>query len=162
MVKPAISLESALTKVLVEEEEDLAVVVALEVTPAEAAEDKNVTSVAKLATSHVTVPRGVLAATEVEDTLVEADMVVDTAAVAEEDKPATPAVDTATCLATALRAKSATTVSLGSLPNLEFFVNQTAGGEVGHLSRDCPQEASSERVCYKCKQPGHVQAACPN
>ena len=54
------------------------------------------------------------------------------------------------------------------------------GGEVGHLSRDCPAEPSSERVCYKvylteqhsrftactnisqCKQPGHVQAACPN
>jgi len=36
------------------------------------------------------------------------------------------------------------------------------GGEVGHLSRDCPSESSSERVCYKCKQPGHVQAACPN
>ena len=54
------------------------------------------------------------------------------------------------------------------------------GGEVGHLSRDCPSEPSSERVCYKvylseqhsrstactnisqCKQPGHVQAACPN
>ena len=36
------------------------------------------------------------------------------------------------------------------------------GGEVGHLSRDCPSEPSSERVCYKCKQPGHVQASCPN
>ena len=23
------------------------------------------------------------------------------------------------------------------------------GGEVGHLSRDCPSEPSSERVCYK-------------
>ncbi|KAH9826404.1 zinc knuckle domain protein, partial [Teratosphaeria destructans] len=39
---------------------------------------------------------------------------------------------------------------------------RAAGGEVGHLSRECPSEASSERVCYKCKQPGHVQAACPN
>lgn len=36
------------------------------------------------------------------------------------------------------------------------------GGEVGHVSRDCPSEARGERVCYKCKQPGHVQAACPN
>ena len=36
-----------------------------------------------------------------------------------------------------------------------------SGGEVGHLSRDCPSEASSERVCYKCKEPGHLQAACP-
>ncbi|KAF4635778.1 hypothetical protein G7Y89_g2329 [Cudoniella acicularis] len=29
-------------------------------------------------------------------------------------------------------------------------------GEVGHLSRDCPSETSSERTCYKCKQPGPV------
>ncbi|KAI4239139.1 MAG: hypothetical protein L6R40_005572 [Gallowayella cf. fulva] len=36
------------------------------------------------------------------------------------------------------------------------------GGEVGHLSRDCPSEPTSERVCYKCKQPGHIQATCPN
>lgn len=36
------------------------------------------------------------------------------------------------------------------------------GGEVGHVSRDCTTEARGERVCYKCKQPGHVQAACPN
>ncbi|KAJ5584110.1 zinc knuckle domain-containing protein [Penicillium hispanicum] len=38
----------------------------------------------------------------------------------------------------------------------------TIGGEVGHVSRDCTTEARGERVCYKCKQPGHVQAACPN
>ncbi|CAG7921836.1 unnamed protein product [Penicillium olsonii] len=36
------------------------------------------------------------------------------------------------------------------------------GGEVGHVSRDCPTEAKGERMCYKCKQPGHVQSACPN
>ncbi|KAL6720108.1 hypothetical protein ACLMJK_002029, partial [Lecanora helva] len=37
-------------------------------------------------------------------------------------------------------------------------VTLAAGGEVGHLSRDCPSEPTSERVCYKCKQPGHLQA----
>ncbi|KAL2836548.1 hypothetical protein BJX68DRAFT_250584 [Aspergillus pseudodeflectus] len=36
------------------------------------------------------------------------------------------------------------------------------GGEVGHVSRDCPTEAKGERVCYNCKQPGHIQSACPN
>ncbi|KMU80797.1 cellular nucleic acid binding protein [Coccidioides immitis RMSCC 3703] len=36
------------------------------------------------------------------------------------------------------------------------------GGETGHVSRDCTTEGKGERVCYKCKQPGHVQAACPN
>ena len=63
---------------------------------------------------------------------------------------------------------------------LRFLGLMITGGEVGHLSRDCPSEPSSERVCYKvrlteqhfrftactkisqCKQPGHVQAACPN
>lgn len=29
-------------------------------------------------------------------------------------------------------------------------------------SKDCTQELSTERVCYKCKQPGHVQSDCPN
>jgi hypothetical protein len=74
---------------------------------------------------------------------------------------------------TVLKARSATTVStdhiLASLPpvaspkihKLTFFFC-ISGGEVGHVSRDCPTEASGERVCYKCKQPGHVQAACPN
>lgn len=42
------------------------------------------------------------------------------------------------------------------LQTADFFL----GGEVGHVSRDCPTEARGERVCYKCKQPGHVQAAC--
>ena len=49
--------------------------------------------------------------------------------------------------------------SLDSPLNLQ--ANGRSGGEVGHLSRDCPTEASSERVCYKCKQPGHIQSACP-
>ena len=39
--------------------------------------------------------------------------------------------------------------------------NNLLGGETGHLSRDCPSEITQERVCYRCKQPGHVQAACP-
>ena len=69
----------------------------------------------------------------------------------------------------------------GCMPtSLPFLGLMIIGGEVGHLSRDCPSEPSSERVCYKvylteqhfrvtgcinisqCKQPGHVQAACPN
>ena len=41
-----------------------------------------------------------------------------------------------------------------------FKSDIVTGGEQGHLSRDCPSEPSSERVCYKCKQPGHIQAAC--
>ena len=44
----------------------------------------------------------------------------------------------------------------------ENIANFIPGGEVGHMSRDCPAEATQERVCYKCKQPGHVQAMCPN
>lgn len=40
--------------------------------------------------------------------------------------------------------------------------NLLLGGEIGHVSRDCPTEAKGERVCYKCKEAGHVQAACPN
>ena len=46
-------------------------------------------------------------------------------------------------------------------PQIEWFTLTEVGGEVGHLSRDCPSEASSERTCYKCKQPGHIQSACP-
>ncbi|KAF2491579.1 hypothetical protein BU16DRAFT_122460 [Lophium mytilinum] len=76
---------------------------------------------------------------------------------------ATPAVAMDICRATALKARSATTVS----PLITFSkqlanAESLSGGEVGHLSRDCPSETSNERVCYKCKQPGHVQASCPN
>lgn len=47
--------------------------------------------------------------------------------------------------------------------SLEHFSrNLSIGGEIGHVSRDCSTEAKGERVCYQCKQPGHVQAACPN
>ncbi|KAL3478014.1 hypothetical protein BJX99DRAFT_225328 [Aspergillus californicus] len=43
-----------------------------------------------------------------------------------------------------------------------LHINPISGGEVGHVSRDCPTEAKGERVCYNCKQPGHIQSACPN
>lgn len=72
---------------------------------------KNATSVVRLDTSLVTAPRPV--AMVAVDTLVdkateEVDMAED---VNKVDKPATPAVVTATCLVTAPRAKSATTVA---------------------------------------------------
>ena len=44
---------------------------------------------------------------------------------------------------------------------VERELTSDLGGETGHLSRDCPSEITQERVCYRCKQPGHVQAACP-
>lgn len=80
------------------------------------------------------------------------------------NRPATHAVASATWPVTAPRVRSATTVSylgLFSL-SLESATNPLLGGEVGHVSRDCPTEAKGERMCYKCKQPGHVQSACPN
>lgn len=40
--------------------------------------------------------------------------------------------------------------------------NPDLGGQNGHISRDCSSDVSNERVCYNCKQPGHVQAQCPN
>lgn len=139
-----------------------------------------------LATSHVNAPR--LTATAVPLVLVSAvarsatsAVVLDTlraaaprAAVATEvdsavasvvaSRPATLAVVSVTWLVTAPRARSATTVSRvtihlshASPAKLTFL-----GGELGHVSRDCPTEAKGERVCYKCKESGHVQAACPN
>lgn len=95
-----------------------------------------------------------------------ATTVLDMAAGTEEaraaERRATPVVATATCLETARRVRNATTVSLLVLDVTVAQSNTPVGGEVGHLSRDCPSEASSERVCYKCKQPGHLQSQCPN
>ena len=71
-------------------------------------------------------------------------------------------VDTVTCHAIVLKVRSATIVSESVSRSSCSVILTSLGGEVGHLSRDCPQEATNERVCYKCKQPGHVQASCPN
>lgn len=49
-----------------------------------------------------------------------------------------------------------------SLLSIPAQAKTAKGGDLGHVSRDCPTEAKGERVCYKCKQPGHVQADCPN
>lgn len=87
-----------------------------------------------------------------------------TVALAVASRPATPAVDTATWPVTAHRDRSATTVPLPLVRSsgISSSTNHIIGGEVGHVSRDCTTEANGERVCYKCKQPGHVQSACPN
>lgn len=94
----------------------------------------------------------------------EADMAVGPA---DKVRRAILAEDMATCHGTAPRVKSA--IIVRPFPCFATFfrrrLNQpliSIGGEVGHLSRDCPSEPSSERVCYKCKQPGHIQAVCAN
>lgn len=79
----------------------------------------------------------------------------------DKGRPVSPAEDTVTCLVIVPKAKSATTVCGSPIP-ITNYAKLATGGELGHLSRDCSQQATSERVCYKCKQPGHVQAACPN
>jgi hypothetical protein len=105
-----------------------------------------------------------------------ADTAVDTAVVgtgvlglAVASKHAIPAVAMATWPVTALKGRNATTVRgcfgfnvFSPLVLLGLTSYFPSGGEVGHVSRDCPTEAKGERVCYKCKQPGHVQATCPN
>ncbi|KAI9790483.1 MAG: hypothetical protein M1833_001922 [Piccolia ochrophora] len=42
-----------------------------------------------------------------------------------------------------------------------IFVVQS-GGKPGHFSRECPDPTSNDQVCYRCKQPGHIQSMCPN
>jgi hypothetical protein len=132
--------------------------------------DKSATSVAVWVTSLATALQGVLVVWEVACVVaMVVVVVVATEEAMEEDSAkvlnsATPAAASATCRATALKAKSATTVS-GSYPEcFEFLLRQLTiapGGEYGHLSKDC-STPSTDRVCYKCKQPGHIQAECPN
>ena len=117
---------------------------------------RNATSAVVLAILPVTAPKAA------------ATLVVSVVVSVAVNRLATLVVALATWLATALRARSATTVSSTDLPPtfskcLSLGTHDiTLGGEIGHVSRDCPTEAKGERVCYNCKQPGHVQAACPN
>lgn len=135
-----------------------------------AAEAKNATNVVRLVTLLAIAMKVVVEATKVVavEVATVAAMAADTAvevvveAVAEA-KPVTLVAGLVTCPGTALKARSATTVSEElCADSLCKMLTDSPGGEVGHLSRDCPSEPSSERVCYKCKQPGHVQASCPN
>jgi hypothetical protein len=118
---------------------------------------KSATSAARSDISLVIVTRADMAIN-----LTAAGTVVDVVAAELADNPATPVADTDTCLATAPRVRNVTTVSLPRPRPWRKILTSSPGGEVGHLSRECPSEVSNERVCYKCKQPGHVQAACPN
>jgi len=155
VVRPAISLVNA--PPLVEQEE----VWEADTLEEEVAVARNATSVARLATSLAIATRVV---PTVEEDMAEGvpteEVTAQVQVVAKEARRATLAEGTATCRATALKGKSATIVR--ETINLAQLMLTISGGEVGHLSRDCPSEPSSERVCYKCKQPGHVQAACPN
>ena len=125
-----------------------------------AAEIKNVTNVVRWATSLATVWN------QAAEEGMEVAMVVEVAAMEEEAMvaahriPATPVVVTVICLATVPKVKNVIIVGSRLLLHITKMLT-CIGGEVGHLSRDCPSETTSERVCYKCKQPGHVQAACP-
>lgn len=130
-------------------------------------EAKNAINAVKLVILHATAPReeDTVEGSAAEGAMVEATAEL-TAAVDVEvaNRPATLVAVMDTCPVIALKVKSATTVSSqqfsGSLC-LQSLISRL-GGEVGHLSRDCPSETTSERTCYKCKKPGHVQAQCPN
>ncbi|MCJ1314467.1 hypothetical protein MMC25_008149 [Agyrium rufum] len=84
----------------------------------EAEEDKNVTSAVKLGTLLATVPKvdtavedtNLVEEEEEEDTEVEVEVEDTVALVVDRVRPATLAVDMDTCLATAHKVKSATTV----------------------------------------------------
>ena len=121
---------------------------------------------ASLVISPATALRAVLEATAAAAvaTVVATAAVTEVAAVAAAwvGRLATRAAVMATCRVTARRDRSATTVSIRDERDDPALTKRSLGGEVGHLSRECPQEASTERVCYKCKMPGHIQAACPN
>ena len=130
-----------------------------------AVEIKNATNVVRWATSLATVWNQAA-----EEVMEEEATVAGVAAMEQQEEeeamvavpktPATLVVVTVICLATVPKVKNVTTVG----PCLSLHITKMLtciGGEVGHLSRDCPSETTSERVCYKCKQPGHVQAACP-
>ncbi|KAI9695537.1 MAG: hypothetical protein M1820_008550 [Bogoriella megaspora] len=100
-------------------------------------------------------------------------VVVSEAVLAVADKNATNAVVSVTLLVTALKAVVDTAVGVvGIVEDMAAeevmavagagkLATLVAGGEVGHLSRDCPSESTNERVCYKCKKPGHIQSMCP-
>jgi guanyl-specific ribonuclease Sa len=76
---------------------------------------------------------------------------------------ATLAAVSVTFPVTALPVRSATTVSFAKIQALWPWIDaHSVGGNFGHVSRNCPEEPSNDRICYKCKQPGHLQAACPN
>ena len=121
---------------------------------------KNATSAARSATLLATAAKVGKAVSEAA-ILVEGTEAEEVEAEEVAAKRATPVADTAICRATVPTDKDATIVRVLD-PSIDDLLTQPPGGENGHLSRDCPREATSERVCYKCKQPGHVQAACPN
>ena len=137
----------------------------LEHTPVTVAAAKSVTNAASSAILLVTATK-VAGAGMVAGTRARAAMAVEEALAvpegAKEVRLATLVAATVTCLEIALKGRNVTTVSICNPQRGALQMLMTLGGEVGHLSRDCPSEPSSERVCYKCKQPGHIQAVCVN
>lgn len=126
---------------------------------------KNVTNAASSAILLVTAPK-VVEVGSAAGTRARVAMAVEEALVVPEAakvvRLATLAAATVTCLEIVHKGRNATTVRIRTPQSGVLQILIMAGGEVGHLSRDCPSEPSSERVCYKCKQPGHIQAVCVN
>lgn len=171
MVKKVTSLANAqITKNLVGAAVGVpAVVAAVDIqADIQVAEAKNATNAVKLVILRATALKVVAEVTTAvveEAAATEVVMVADILVVAVEEvevKLATLVAGLVIWLATAPKARSATTVSGSHAREVLVLLTNHPGGEVGHLSRDCPSEPSSERTCYKCKQPGHVQASCPN